>query len=163
MSQPVVQVEVKAVIPASGGCAIFLGNEEKVFVIYIDQMVGMAVMMAMHGVPKERPLTHDLIVSILAAYEARLERVIINDFNDNIFFARLILVADNELHQRKIMEIDARPSDCLALALRVKAPLYVSRKVWEHVADESTLLEAMQEHSRHRDQEPDEDEPGLET
>ena len=117
MPQAVVPVEVKAVIPASGGCAIFLGNEEKVFVIYIDQMVGMAVMMAMHGVPKERPLTHDLIVSILAAYEARVERVIINDFNDNIFFARLILVADNELHQRKIMEIDARPSDCLALAL----------------------------------------------
>lgn len=164
MSQAVVPVEVKAVIPASGGCAIFLGNEEKVFVIYIDQMVGMAVMMAMHGVPKERPLTHDLIVSILAAYEARVERVIINDFNDNIFFARLILVADNELHQRKIMEIDARPSDCLALALRVKAPLYVSRKVWDHVADESALLLAMQERSQRRGlEEEDGDDPTLGT
>jgi bifunctional DNase/RNase len=162
MSQPVVPVEVKAVIPASGGCAIFLGNEEKVFVIYIDQMVGMAVMMAMHGVPKERPLTHDLIVSILAAYEARVDRVIINDFNDNIYFARLILVADNELHQRKIMEIDARPSDCLALALRVKAPIYVSRKVWEHVGDESGLLRAMQDRSQRRGMEEDDD-PGLGT
>jgi uncharacterized protein len=162
MSQPVVPVEVKAVIPASGGCAIFLGNEEKVFVIYIDQMVGMAVMMAMHGVPKERPLTHDLIVSILAAYEARVDRIIINDFNDNIYFARLILVADNELHQRKIMEIDARPSDCLALALRVKAPIYVSRKVWEHVSDESGLLQAMQDRSQRRGVEEDDD-PGLGT
>jgi hypothetical protein len=166
MSQPVVQVEVKAVIPASGGCAIFLGNDEKVFVIYIDQMVGMAVMMAMHGVPKERPLTHDLIVSILAAYDARVERVIINDFNENIFFARLILVADNELHQRKIMEIDARPSDCLALALRVHAPLYVSRKVWDHVGDESPLLRAMQERSQRtglEEDDDDDDSPALGT
>ncbi len=159
MSQPVVHVEVKAVVPAGGGCAIFLGNDEKVFVFYIDQMVGMAVVMAMHGVPKERPLTHDLIVSILAAYDARLERIVINDFNDNIFFARLILVADNELHQRKIMEIDARPSDCLALALRVKAPIYVSRKVWDHVADESGLLRAMQERSQRRTQDDDSDDP----
>ena len=162
MPNHVVKVEVKAVIPASGGCAIFLGNEEKTFVIYIEQMVGMAVMLAMHGVPKERPLTHDLIVSILAAYEARLERVVINDFSDNIFFARLILVADNELHQRKIMEIDARPSDCLALAIRVKAPIYVSRKVWDHVADESPLLRAMQDRSQRRAQgEEEDDDPGL--
>jgi bifunctional DNase/RNase len=120
----------------------------------------------MHGVPKERPLTHDLIVSILAAYDARVERVIINDFNDNIFFARLILVADNELHQRKIMEIDARPSDCLALALRVQAPLYVSRKVWDHVGDESPLLRAMQERTQRtglEDEDDDDDSPALGT
>jgi len=145
MSQPVVQVEVKAVIPASGGCAIFLGNEEKVFVIYIDQMVGMAVMMAMHGVPKERPLTHDLIVSIPAASEARVERIIINDFNDNIFFARLILVADNELHQRKIMEIDARPSDCIALATSHQSPIYMTRDVWEEADDMTEALRQMEE------------------
>ncbi|MFN0130610.1 MAG: bifunctional nuclease family protein [Verrucomicrobiales bacterium] len=163
MPQPVVQVEVKAVVPANGGCAIFLGNDDKVFVIYIDQMVGMAVMMAMHGVPKERPLTHDLIVSILSAYDARLERVVVNDFNDNIFFARLILVAANELHQRKIMEIDARPSDCLALALRLKAPIYVSQKVWEHVADESALLRAMQDRSQRRARDDDPDDPALGT
>ena len=155
MPQSVVLVEVKAVIPASGGCAVFLGDESKVFVIYIDQMVGMAMMMAMHGVPKERPLTHDLIVSILTAYEARVERVVINDFNDNIYFARLILIADNELHQRKIMEIDARPSDCLALALRVKAPIYISAKVWNHVTDESHVLRAMQDRERTRLDEDD--------
>jgi bifunctional DNase/RNase len=148
MSKAVVQAEIKAVIPAGGGCAVYLGNERKVFVIYIDQMVGMALMMAMHGVPKERPMTHDLIASILAAYDARIERVVINDFNDNIFFARLILCADNELHQRKIMEIDARPSDCLALAVRLKAPIYVSRKVWDHVADEAASLRALQERGR---------------
>jgi bifunctional DNase/RNase len=61
------------------------------------------------------------------------------------------------------MEIDARPSDCLALALRVKAPIYVSRKVWDHVADESPLLRAMQERTQRRGLEESEDDPGLET
>lgn len=148
MSHAVVPVEIKAAIPATGGCAVFLGDDTKAFVIYIDQMVGMALMMAMHGVPKERPLTHDLITSILAAYDARVERVVINDFNENIYFARLILVAENELHQRKIMEIDARPSDCLALAARAKAPIFVSRKVWDEARDESHILRSMQERGR---------------
>jgi uncharacterized protein len=148
MPQSVIQTEVKAVIPASSGCAVFLGNEEKVFVIYVDQMVGMAIMMALRSVPKERPLTHDLIVNIFAAYGATLERIVINDFHDNIYFARLILSAENELHQRKIMEIDARPSDCLALAIRLKAPIYVNRTVWENVTDDSHVLRSMQERGR---------------
>jgi bifunctional DNase/RNase len=161
MPHSVVEAEVKAVIPASGGCAVFLGNDEKVFVIYVDQMVGMAIMMAMRGVPKERPLTHDLIVNILAAYGAKLDRIIINDFHDNIYYARLILSADNELHQRKIMEIDARPSDCLALAIRLKASIYVSRKVWDNVSDDSHVLRSMQERGQGGIEEDDDESPLL--
>ena len=56
MSKPVVEVQVRAVIPTSGGCAVFLGNEEKVFVIYVDQSVGAAITMFMRGTQKERPL-----------------------------------------------------------------------------------------------------------
>lgn len=148
MANSVVPAEIKGVIPASGGCAIFLGNEEKVFVIYVDQMVGTAIMMALQERPRERPMTHDLLVSILTAYGAKLDRVVINDFRDNIYFARLLLSADNELHQRKIMEIDARPSDGLALALRLRAPIYVSRHVWENVSDDSHVLRSMQERGR---------------
>ncbi|MGI8603309.1 MAG: bifunctional nuclease family protein [Verrucomicrobiales bacterium] len=156
MPHSVIQAEVKAVIPASGGCAVFLGNDEKVFVIYVDQMVGMAIMMAMREVPKERPLTHDLIVNVFAAYGAKLERIVINDFQDNIYYARLILSAENELHQRKIMEIDARPSDCLALAIRLKSAIYVSRKVWENASDDSHVLRSMQERGRTGTEDDDE-------
>ena len=94
----------------------------------------------------------------MQAQQPIVERVVINDFNDNIFFARLILCADNELHQRKIMEIDARPSDCLALAVRLKAPIYISRKVWDHVADEAASLRALQERGRAG---PEEEDPSL--
>lgn len=165
MPHSVIAIEIKSVVPTNGGCAVFLGNAEKVFVIYIDQMVGMALMMAMHGVNKERPLTHDLIASILTACGAEIQRVVINDFNENIYYARLILSAENELHQRKIMEIDARPSDCLALAARLNAPLYISRHVWAQVDDESPLLRSLQERAaggsggEEKGDDPSEDDP----
>ena len=53
MSKPVVEVQVRAVIPTSGGCAVFLGNEEKVFVIFVDQSVGAAIAMFKQGTQKE--------------------------------------------------------------------------------------------------------------
>ena len=147
MSKPVVEVQVRAVIPTSGGCAVFLGNEEKVFVIYVDQSVGAAITMFMRGTQKERPLTHDLLAHILRALGARVDRVIVNDLKRGTYFARLILSAENELHQRKIVEIDARPSDCIAMATQQNAQIYVSHEVWEEVEDMGEVLRKMEEES----------------
>ena len=61
MNKPVVEVQVRAVLPFNSGRAVFVGNEEKVFVIYVDESVGAAITMFMNGTPKERPLTHDLM------------------------------------------------------------------------------------------------------
>lgn len=140
MQNDVIEVEVKGVLPTSGGCAVFLGTDDKVFVIYIDQMVGAAITMFMRNVPKERPQTHDLVATILDALGAKVDRVIINDFNDGVYFARLILSAENELHQRKIMELDARPSDCIAIAVQQKSSIFVTRKVWDDAEDMSDVL-----------------------
>ena len=109
MSKPVVEVQVRAVAAASGGVAVFLGNEEKVFVIYVDQSVGVAIAMFMQGTPRERPQTHDLLANILRALGAKIDRVIVNDLKHGTYFARLVLSAENELNQKKIIEIDARP------------------------------------------------------
>jgi bifunctional DNase/RNase len=145
MSQPsVVEVEVRAAVPTSGGCAVFLGTEEKAFVIYIDQMVGAAIMMFMKDVPKERPQTHDLFAHTLTALGAKVQRVVINDAKDGVYFGRLILQAENELQERKIIELDARPSDSIALAVEAGAPIYVVRKVWDEVEDMSGLLEKVE-------------------
>ena len=150
----VIQVEVKAVLPTSGGCAVFLGNADKVFVIYIDHSVGLAISMAMRREPRERPQTHDLIASILAGFGGRIERVIINDFKAGVYYARLVIVAENELYERKIVEIDARPSDCIALAVGAKAPLYVTRPVWDDAEDMSDLLQRMEERGTPFQQDP---------
>src|SRR5208283_5023647 len=69
-----------------GGCAVFLGNEEKVFVIFVDQSVGAAIAMFKQGTQKERPLTHDLVANILRALGAKIERVIVNDLKRGTYF-----------------------------------------------------------------------------
>lgn len=134
------EVTVKGVMPTSNGCAIFLGNEEKTFVIYVDPAIGNAINMTMNQVKKERPLTHDLIGLILKGLETSIERVLINDVDEGTFFARIILRMENELG-KKIIELDARPSDSIVLALQMKQPIHVAQKVLDNVEDMSEILE----------------------
>jgi uncharacterized protein len=96
--------------------------------------------MTISGVKKERPLTHDLIGHMLMGFEIALERVIINDVNEGTYFARIILHMQNELG-RKFLELDARPSDSIVLALQQKRPIFVSRRVFDVVEDMSEILE----------------------
>jgi len=154
---PVVDVQVRAVLPTSQGRAVFIGNDEKIFVIYVDESVGAAITMFMSNTPKERPLTHDLMGHLMTALGARVERVIINDLKTATYFARLIIVAENELQQRKIIELDARPSDCIALAVAHKAPIYVSREVWDEVEDMSEVLRKMSDGGSGTEDEPGEE------
>ena len=67
-------------------------------------------MMFMQGTKKERPLTHDLLANILRALGAKIERVIVNDLKRTTYFARLVLSAENESQQKKIIEIDGSVS-----------------------------------------------------
>jgi bifunctional DNase/RNase len=157
MSKEVVQVQIKALIPTNAGVAVFLGSDEKVFVIYVDPSVGSAISMFVNGTAKERPLTHDLMALILAAVGARVDRVIVNDLKSGTYFGRLIITAENELQQRKIIELDSRPSDCLAMATQQKAPIFVSREVWDEVEDMSDVLESMQQQSGRNPDEEDEE------
>ncbi len=145
MSKAVVPVKVKALFPTNAGVAVFLGNDDKVFVIYVDPSVGSAINMFLSGTAKERPLTHDLMALLLAAVGAKVDRVIINDLKNGTYFGRLIITAENELQQRKIIELDSRPSDCIALATQQRAPIYVSREVWDEVEDMGDVLENMQQ------------------
>ncbi len=145
MDKSVVAVEVKNVLATSAGSAIFIGNDEKVFVIYVDHSVGSAINMFLHGTPKPRPQTHDLFADVLTALGARVDRVVINDFSDTVYYARLVITAENELHDRKIIEMDARPSDSIALAVQAEAPIYVAWHVWEAVEDMSIVLKKMED------------------
>jgi len=145
MNKSVVEVQVRAVLPFNSGRAVFVGNEEKVFVIYVDESVGAAITMFMNKTPKERPLTHDLMGHLIAAVGGKVDRVIINDLKSETYFARLIISAQNELFEKKIIELDGRPSDCLALAIQQSAPIYVSRDVWDEVEDRSDVLRSLEE------------------
>jgi uncharacterized protein len=158
MSKPVIEVQIRGLAATSGGCAVFLGNEEKVFVILVDQNVGAAIAMFKQGTQMARPLTHDLLANILRALGAKIERVVINDLKRGTYFARLVLSSENELQQKKIIEIDARPSDCIAMATQQPAPIYVSLDVWDELEDMTEALRQMQQEGSQDEESGEEEE-----
>jgi len=92
--------------------------------IWIGHFEADAIAIPMQKVPVSRPLTHDLLRSAIATLGAKLEHVIINDLADETFYAKLILDQNG-----KTVEVDARPSDAIALAIRAEVPIYVEEKV----------------------------------
>jgi hypothetical protein len=106
--------------------------------------MGAVIGMFLRATPKERPLTHDLINRVFQGFGISVERVIITDLKNSTYFARIILQQQNEV-ARKIVELDARPSDCLALAAAQKKPIFVSAALFEQVEDMSEVLERMNE------------------
>lgn len=157
MQNDVVEVSVRGVMPTANGCAVFLGNDAKTFVIYVDHSVGNAIQMTLDGVRKERPLTHDLIGHILLGLGARLEHIVVNAVSEGTFYARILLRMENELG-RKIVELDARPSDSTVLALQHKRPIYVARAVFDVVEDMTEILErVLRQQAEEGSQEPEEE------
>jgi bifunctional DNase/RNase len=155
MNNDVVEVQLRSVVPLDGAFAVFLGTDEKTMVIYVDEPVGTAIAMSMRGVVKDRPLTHDLMGHMLRAFGAKVERVVINHMDNSVYHARLILSAENELHHRKVVELDARPSDSIALAVAQNAPIFVSQPVWAAADDNSDSLANLEQlrHTRGRKRE----------
>jgi bifunctional DNase/RNase len=148
----VVPVQIRGILPANNSCALFVGNDQKVFVIQVEPQMGAVIGMFLRDTPKERPLTHDLINRVFTGFGISVERVVITDLKNSTYFARLILQQQNELHtERKIVELDARPSDCLALAAAQKKPVFVSAKLFEQVEDMSAVLEKMNESGEEAD------------
>ena len=146
MKNDVLPIQIRGILPANSGCALFVGNDEKVFVINVEQQMGAVIGMFLRDQPKERPLTHDLINRMFQGFGINVERVVITDLKNSTYFARIILQQQNEL-ARKIVELDARPSDCLALAAAKKKPIFVSAALFAQVEDMSEVLNKMNETS----------------
>ncbi len=144
MKNDVVPIEIRGILPANSGCAIFVGNDEKVFVIQVEHNMGAIIGMFLRDTPKERPLTHDLMNNVFKGFGITVERVVITELRNGTYFARLILKQQNELGQ-KLVEIDARPSDCLALATAQKKPVFVTSTLFNQVEDMSKWLDEINE------------------
>ena len=97
--------------------------------IYISQEQAKAIINALEKQTPPRPFTHDLIVNMLDSCDIKVERIAINSLQDNTFYALIIIN-----HNGVIKEIDARPSDAIAVAIRTKAPIWVIEEV---IADAS--------------------------
>jgi bifunctional DNase/RNase len=157
-----VRVEPVALMPTSAGCAVFLGDGQKVIVFYVEPAIGASINAVMSGVKPPRPLTHDLFSQMLDAFGARVERAVIVKVEGEVFYARLFVTAENEIMERKVVEIDARPSDCLALAVRQDSPIYVRQHVWDELRDMSDVLAELKDKDAEMSGFGDEEEGGDE-
>lgn len=106
---------------------------KKILPIWIGASEGNSIALAMSNVKAARPLTHDLIVSIFDRLDIEIARVVISDLIDNTFYASLYL-----LHNNKEFHIDSRPSDAIAISIRIGAPVFVEEEVLAK-QDQTTL------------------------
>jgi len=99
--------------------------------IWIGPVEAMAIQNAIENVEPPRPMTHDLIKNILMGLDIKVDRIVITSLTDNTFYATLVL---NSKGNEVI--IDSRPSDAIAIALRMKAPIFVKEEVFEALKKE---------------------------
>ena len=104
--------------------------------IWIGLIEASAIATELEHIALARPMTHDLLKNILGELDVSVARVEVSDLADNTFYARVHL-----MHERKEIVMDARPSDAIAIALRVKSPVYVAR----HVIDKSRKIDLAKE------------------
>jgi len=109
-------------------------DSERFLPIWIGQSEAEAITVALQEIPIVRPLTHDLLRNVLVDLGAEVLRVNIIELRNEIFYARIALRVNG-----REMEIDSRPSDALALAVRVHVPIYVAEDVMREAASEPSL------------------------
>lgn len=128
MHNELVQLSFDKIMQTRAYTVVVLGARDKRFAIYTEPGIGRILQMYLTGTEKPRPLTHDLINYIFKGLNVRVRQVIINDVQDTIYFARLFL--EQEIDGiLNIIEIDARPSDCITLALMNNVPVYCTHEV----------------------------------
>ncbi len=123
-----IAVEIINVVLSDEGFLILLKSDEdnRVLPIYIGKEEARSILIALSNTKLGRPLTHDLMKNLLEELSCSIVRVEVSELKDETFFGRIILE-----HNGLPMEIDSRPSDAIALAVRAKTPIFVDPKVME--------------------------------
>jgi bifunctional DNase/RNase len=111
-------------------------DDQRTLPIWVGPVEANAIAIQMENITTPRPMTHDLLVRVMADLGATIDRVVVADLSENTFYAQLVLRREGG-----VLVVDARPSDALALALRTKARVFVS----EHVLDRAQSLDTSAE------------------
>jgi bifunctional DNase/RNase len=101
-------------------------DQDRYLPIYIGTYEAEAITIELLNRTSPRPLTHDLLRSVVDAMGGRVSHVMVNDLRDDTFFGRIVI----DMNGRKV-EVDSRPSDAIALAVRIKAPIFVAESVMD--------------------------------
>lgn len=125
------RVDVRGLVldPISNMPIVVLKDQgsERVLPIWVGVFEGNAISMGLDGIDSPRPMTHDLVWKLICDLKAQVGKVIIHDLQDHTFFAKIVMT-----HGGQTLELDSRPSDAIALAIRSESPIFVSEHVFEH-------------------------------
>ena len=132
MEDRLVEVEIEDIVMTNTGFAMIFYDKEgnRVLPIFIGPFEANGILMKLQEIKFPRPLTYDLVRNILDSLGVYVEKVVINDLRDNTFYAIIYLN-----FQGNIIEIDSRPSDAVAIAVRFNSPIFVA----QHVMEQSSI------------------------
>jgi len=122
--------------------AIFIECPGKTFLIQTEPGIGERLQNAQEKKRGDRPKTHELLADLCTALGVKVAHVAFTDVKDGVFFTIVSLEMENELG-KKYIELDARPSDALALALAERAPILISKKMLARCDDATALMKRM--------------------
>lgn len=125
--------------------AVVVRGAGKAFLIFVGEQEATAIFREMKGMSFQRPLTHDLMISMMTAFDIEVRKIVISSIVQNIFCATLLLTqtaATADGPRKNEVRIDLRASDAIILALKSKTPIYAARDVVEQVEDVSPHLAA---------------------
>ncbi|MCG0275555.1 MAG: bifunctional nuclease family protein [Thermosediminibacteraceae bacterium] len=127
------EMKVKSVVVSPTGEFLVLlvdQEETKVLPIMVGALEANNIAMPLQGIKPPRPMTHDLLKSVIENMGGKLEKVVITDIRDNTYYAEIYITLDG-----KDIVLDSRPSDAIALALRCGAPIYMKPRLVEFTYD----------------------------
>lgn len=107
-------------------------NGDRTFPILISIVEASAIDRTIRDIKTPRPLTHDLLSSVISKLGAKLDRIVVSALRNSTFYAKLVLTLDD-----RTVEVDSRPSDAVATAVRLDAPIFVEDDVLDHVCSNS--------------------------
>jgi uncharacterized protein len=124
-----VEVSTVGMDVLSGSPVVLLRQPDsgEVVPIWVGIAEAQAILRALHGIDVPRPMTHDLMGSLLSHLEVTVVAVVVHDLRDNTYYSRVQI---KRADQEKTIDVDSRPSDAIALALRTKSPVRVARKLF---------------------------------
>lgn len=147
MSKVLMEILGLSTSPSSGGAyALILSEAEgnQRLPIIIGSFEAQAIALELENIKPPRPMTHDLLKNFVLSFDTEIKQIYINDLSEGTFYAQIIYERENQL-----IELDARPSDAIALAVRFNAPIYVNDEVLDEAGistepEHQTLEEALQ-------------------
>lgn len=132
-------IALKRVVTTPSGAGLFLGNDKKTFVIYVDLLMGEQINLALKKQAQPRPLTFDFFRYVLQSFEIAVKTIVIYKAENGVFYSRVVLEQHDAL--QRVAEMDIRTSDAILLSLTMNKPIFIADSVLDKVPDASEILD----------------------